>query len=339
MTRRWKQRPPGSNWGEFGDDDQLGRLNLLTEEKVREGVAEVRTGKVFSLSLPLNLPGGNVLNPARHPPRLMPTQRDGKPMFLHAFRHDHNTTDVACDDMVAMSLQYSTQWDGLSHIGSLFDADGDGMAEMVFYNGYSAQADFSHESSADGGRSQAHRLGIEHMAAKGVQGRGVLVDLRRHFGDERHRIGYEDLMRVISEDGVEVRRGDILCLHTGFADLILEMGGEPDGARLARSCAVLDGSDARLLDWLDDSGIAALVADNYAVEDRPYDFKGNGCHALLPLHERCLFKLGLHLGELWHLTPLAEWLSLHDRHAFLLTAPPLHLPGAVGSPLNPIATV
>jgi len=121
--------------------------------------------------------------------------------------------------------------------------------------------------------------------------------------------------------------------------VVLGMGGKPDAQRLARSCAVLDGSDSRLLDWIDDSGIAALIADNYAVEDRPYDFKGDGCHALLPLHERCLFKLGLHLGELWHLSPLAEWLERHERHAFLLTAPPLHLPGAVGSPLNPIATV
>ncbi|KDC14263.1 cyclase domain protein [Bordetella bronchiseptica E014] len=195
MTRRWKQRPPGSNWGDFGDDDQLGRLNLLTPEKVREAVAEVQEGIVFSLSLPLDMPGGNVLNPARHPPRLMPTRRDDKPMYLHAFEHDHNTTDVACDDMVAMSLQYSTQWDALSHIGSHFDADGDGVAEIVFYNGYTGKENFSHRREDRDSPSRAHRLGIEHMAAKGVQGRGVLLDLRRHFGDERKRVGYDDLMR------------------------------------------------------------------------------------------------------------------------------------------------
>ena len=46
-----------------------------------------------------------------------------------------------------------------------------------------------------------------------------------------------------------------------------------------------------------------------------------------------------HGGELWRLTPLANWLREHARSRFLLTAPPLRLPGAVGSPLTPIATV
>ena len=62
-------------------------------------------------------------------------------------------------------------------------------------------------------------------------------------------------------------------------------------------------------------------------------------HAMLPLHEHCLFKNGIHLGELWYFTPLATWLREHKRNRFLLTAPPLRLPGAVGSPATPIATV
>ena len=83
-----------------------------------------------------------------------------------------------------------------------------------------------------------------------------------------------------------------------------------------------------------------LIADNYAVEATPAR-KGHllGCCATLPLHEHCLFKLGIHLGEIWHLTPLADWLRAHGRNRFLLTAPPLRLPGAVGSPATPIATV
>ncbi|MGI4942992.1 MAG: cyclase family protein, partial [Janthinobacterium lividum] len=81
-----------------------------------------------------------------------------------------------------------------------------------------------------------------------------------------------------------------------------------------------------------------LIADNYAVEAHPSQ-PGDGCCASLPLHEHCLFKLGIHLGEIWHLTPLATWLRENNRNRFLLTAPPLRLPGAVGSPTTPIATV
>jgi hypothetical protein len=53
----------------------------------------------------------------------------------------------------------------------------------------------------------------------------------------------------------------------------------------------------------------------------------------------CLFKLGIHLAELWYLRDLARWLAAHHRTRFLLTAPPLDLPGAVGSPVTPLATV
>jgi hypothetical protein len=42
---------------------------------------------------------------------------------------------------------------------------------------------------------------------------------------------------------------------------------------------------------------------------------------------------------MWHLTPLADWLRANKRNRFLLTAPPLRLPGAVGSPATPVATV
>jgi hypothetical protein len=59
----------------------------------------------------------------------------------------------------------------------------------------------------------------------------------------------------------------------------------------------------------------------------------------MPLHELCLFKLGIHLGEMWNLAPLAQWLRDNGRSRFLLTAPPLRIPGAVGSPANGIATV
>ncbi len=74
MTKRWTQRPDGSTWGDWGDDDELGRINLLTPEKVLEGVREVEPGISFCLSLPLDFPGGTALNQRRYPPRLAPTE-------------------------------------------------------------------------------------------------------------------------------------------------------------------------------------------------------------------------------------------------------------------------
>ena len=136
---RWKRRPEGSTWGDFGPDDQLGRLNLLTPEKVRQGVAEVREGLSFCLSLPLDYPGGNLLNPRRHPPVLRPTLRSKRPNMNYRLAFDDpNLTDVVSDDVAILHLQYSTQWDSLAHVGSMFDADGDGNPEPVFYNGYRA---------------------------------------------------------------------------------------------------------------------------------------------------------------------------------------------------------
>ena len=350
MTQRWKSRPEGSNWGDFGPNDQLGRINLLTAEKVRQGVAEVREGLVFCLSLPLDYPGGNVLNPRRHPPALRPTDRDGKPNMNFPLRKENPAYhDVVCDDAALLHLQYSTQWDSLAHVGPLFDADGDGVDEALFYNGYRAGEHVlgpveyhDGEETPREGPMGARALGIETMAAAGMQGRGVLLDLHAHFGDARQVVGYDDMMRVIDADDVEIEPGDMLCLHTGFVALLLEMNRQPDGEALGDACAALDGLDERLLRWITDSGIAALIADNYAVEHYPRpvpENAGPGTCAALPLHEHCLFRLGLPLAELWHLSELAAWLRGHSRHRFLLTAPPLRLPGAVGSPVTPIATV
>jgi kynurenine formamidase len=165
-----------------------------------------------------------------------------------------------------------------------------------------------------------------------------MVDLRAHCGDARETVGYERLMSIMKADGVEVEQGDMLLLHTGFAQRLLDWGRKPEPAQVHAICAVLDGRDARLLQWIADSGIAALIADNYAVEAHPTDKPPGRC-ATLPLHEHCLFKLGVPLGEIWYLTELAQWLRANARSRFLLTAPPLRLPGAVGSPATPIATV
>jgi hypothetical protein len=306
--QRWKKKPEGSTWGDFGPQDQLGRLNLLTPEKVKQGVKEVKEGLTFCLSLPLDYPGGNILNPRRHPPVLRPTLRNGRPNMLYMVQRDNpSATDIINDDAVIMHLQYSTQWDSLAHVGQLFDADGDGKAEPVFYNGYRAGKDIVGPTDPDDAgaignvpaktTTAVHALGVENMAAKCVQGRAVMVDLHAHFGRAHEAIGYDQLMKVMESDKVVVEEGDMVCLHTGFGELILEMEGKPDAHTLENSCTSLDGRDARLLKWVSDSGLAALIADNYAVEAHPAKAHRGHC-ATLPLHEHCLFKLGVNLGEL-----------------------------------------
>jgi hypothetical protein len=170
-------------------------------------------------------------------------------------------TDVGSDEAVMLYTQYSTHWDGFPHKGSLFDADGDGRAEKVYYNGYQIVDEAGRGTQGGLG---AINLSVAGMAETGVQGRGVLIDLRHHLGDERVEVDY-----------------------------------------------------------------ATLDIDPRAPHRGPQ----------LPLHEHCLFKLGIHLGELWYLTELATWLRQNRRSRFLLTAPPLRLPGAAGSPVTPVATV
>lgn len=354
MARRWVHAPQGSHWGEFGPDDQRGRMNLVGPAEVLKGVAEVKTGRTFCLSLPLDVPGGQAMNPRRIAPRRYAVTRDGRSAGQQGFcwsyaSEDPDLTDVVNDDVVLMSLQYSTQWDSLAHVGSRFDADGDGVAEAVFYNGFRAGDEIrpgvedrnAAESHARYPQPVADALGIERMAEHGVQGRGVLIDLDHHLGRRRQAVGYDALMRILDADSIDIEPGDMVCLHTGFADTLLAMNRQPDVETLHATGSGLDGWDPRLLNWIVDVRLACLIADNPAVElvapkllaKRPLR------QPRLPLHEHCLFKNGIHLGELWYLTDLAGWLRQADRSHFLLTAPPLRLPGAVGSPVTPIATV
>ena len=47
---RWKKRPEGSNWGDFGADDQRGKMNLLTPAMRLAAMREVQEGIAFTLS-------------------------------------------------------------------------------------------------------------------------------------------------------------------------------------------------------------------------------------------------------------------------------------------------
>jgi hypothetical protein len=332
---RWRNRPVGSNWGDFGPDDQKGRMNLLTPAVRRAALQEATEGIAFCLSLPLDYPGPELIL-GRKPPQLFcadhPQGHHYNARMPDGFMRAH---DIVCDDGVVLSTQYSTQWDSLAHWGQRFDADGDGEEEVVYYNGYRAGDDLISPDGEAG--PYAHALGIQNLAEATPQGRGVMVDLNAHFGLSYTPVGYDSLMRIIDGQGVEVRSGDFLVLYTGVDEVILGARKDVNLMQMA-VCPGLDGGDERLAKWITDTGLVAICSDNISVELPPMpDATQPG--TALPLHELCLFKLGIHLGELWRLTELANWLRANNRWSFLLTAPPLRLPGAVGSPACPIATV
>jgi kynurenine formamidase len=253
--------------------------------------------------------------------------------------------ECVCDDRATLSLQYSTQWDALCHMGYEYDAQGDGREEITYYNGFRAGDDvcgpfaYLQDRAPARGPYGARALGIERIAETGLQGRGVMVDLHAHVGLEPVAVGYDRLMAIFEADQVVVEPGDVLCLRTGFDRALLAQYADADAPFDPHRCSGLDGFDEELQHWIADSGVAALVSDNEAVEFSP-DFVRQDAHGIrVPLHHLCLFKLGIPLGELFLLSDLADWLRENGRTRFLFTAPPLRLPGSVGSPVTGVGTV
>lgn len=342
---RWAIRPEGSNWGEFGPDDQIGRLNFITPACRRAAAAEVREGIAFCLSLPLDLPRVS-LNPRRFPPVISFSMRGEDPAFNYPMdKVNPGQTDVVCDDRVSMSLQFSTQWDAFCHMGCLHDAFGDGRLRATYYNGFRAceevrgPFDYLNGRAPVEGPYGAHKLGIERIAETALQARGVMIDLHAHLGRTRMAVGYDALMRILEADKVVVEPGDIVCLRTGFDRGLLAQAADPSLTFDPTCYAGLDGADPLLQRWITESGAAALVSDNEAVELLP-DMAAMTNHGTrIPLHNLCLFKLGMPLGEMFLLSDLADWLRDNGRSRFLFTAPPLRLPGAAGSPVTGVGTV
>jgi kynurenine formamidase len=175
--------------------------------------------------------------------------------------------------------------------------------------------------------------GIETVADV-FAGRGVLLDVARVVGTDGElpdgfAITTEHLQTTIDVQGptLIVGRGDIVTVRTGrlsrarrdvWADYA---GGDSPGLSFTTS------------DWLHDTEIAAIATDTWGFEVRPNEFD----HAFQPLHQVAIPHIGLFLGEMWDLDALAEDCANDGTYDFRLTAAPLPVSGAVGSPVNPIA--
>lgn len=291
-----------SNWGRWGRDDERGTVNLITAECVVAASQLVRQGKIFDLGIPFDAngpqPGGGRINPVR----LMSETGAGQE-FPGAFHY--------ADDYVFMPLQSASQWDGLAHV----------FYDDQLYNGF---------PTSDVGPHGAKHCSIDKLA-KGIVGRGVLLDIARLRGLDWLEAGDvitpADLEAAAARQGVEIRSGDILLFRTGWrrkftsdGDATSFMAGEP-GLGLA-CCA-----------WLHEKEVAVVASDNWAIEVLP----GEVDTELLPVHMVLIRDMGMTLGEILDFEELAADCESDGVWEFLLTAPPIKFTAAVGSPINPLA--
>lgn len=304
-------KPPRSAWGVFGDDDELGTINLLTPERARRGLACAPRGAVFPLNWALHEP-----NPPFY----------GRQPLVHHIDRPLAGLPILDDSMDTFFTQASSQWDALCHVGH---------PEYGFYNGRRDE-DFTGKEGT--------RNGVEHMARKGIVGRGVLLDMARHWGSTGRPLdggstvefNVDDLEDCRRAQGVEIETGDILLIRTGWMAWYLEAGADvrrdlaQDSLARLRTPGVIGGE--AMAEYLWDLHISCAAADNPAFEAWPHALEVDKY-----LHYRVLGLLGIPIGEMWFLEDLAADCAADGVYDFCLTSAPLNLRGGVGSPPNALA--
>jgi len=297
------------NWGKWGSDDERGTLNYITADAVARAARLVRRGAVFSLAVPFDAKGPQG-----------PKSRRFNPIHQMTLTGPDFTTGAITrpggvgftDDLVVMPLQCATQWDALSHC----------FLDGRLYNGYHANT----VSSAG-----ARRNGIEKVA-RGIAGRGVLVDVARAKGVKWLEPGYaittDDLDAALRAERVEVGTGDVLIVRTGMISMCRERGSWGDYAG-----GPAPGLSFHTAEWVHARELAAVATDTWAMEVQPNEIPDT----YQPLHQVFIPNMGLTIGEIFNLDELADDCAADGVYEFFFVAPPLPITGAVGSPINPLA--
>lgn len=307
-VRAWGRRY--SNWGRWGPEDQLGTLNFITPERVLAACALPRRGRVISCALSFDQNGPQTGLAGRHNPiHVMLTDGgdalSGAQDFLAGgFRY--------ADDAVTMPLQCGTQWDALAH---------------VFYDGRMYNNREVRWVTSRGALFNA----VDRMR-HGIVGRGVLLDLPRYrrvrWLENGTPIRPEELDACAESQGVAIESGDIVLVRTGMMTRCLD-----EGSWQGYCGGPAPGLSVFCAGWLHEREVAALATDTWGVEVIPNETPD----CFQPLHMIALRDIGVVFGEIFHLDALAEACAEDGNYAFLFTAPPLPITGAVGSPINPLA--
>ncbi|OAI40329.1 hypothetical protein AYO38_06000 [bacterium SCGC AG-212-C10] len=300
--------PPQSGWWLFGKDDQVGLFNLQTPERLIDAARLVTKGAVFPLNWELEEP-----NPPLY----------GRGALRHGILGKGPGRDDVYDNFFP---QASSQWDSLVHVGHPVHG---------FYNGVTEE-----EITSEPGKPT--RGGIENWARRGLAGRGVLLDIPRHWASEGRsfdsgtdsRITVEDLEACRKAQGVEIRTGDVLIIRTGWIDWYKRQDLATK-RRLAvtehlRAPGLLAGEAMARYIW--DLHVCSVASDCPALEAWPPTAATGGF-----LHHYLIGLFGLAIGEMWYLEGLAESCAADRRYEFLFTAAPLNKLAGIGSPPNALA--
>lgn len=304
------------NWGRWGDDDEIGTINFVTNEVVKEATKCVKSGKRFSLAFPLQQQGG--LQLGSMPGRVNPLRTM---IQLNTPVIGDPTLFCTSDDVVTMGLQAATHWDGLCHASWNGKIYGGRDASTITYDGASV-------------------CGIEKITS--LTSRGVLLDIASLYGLEElpggHAISYEDCLNAEKKQGVEVQSGDILLLRTGMMAKAKrgDVVGYGSGTQIENSpMPAFPGVGLGAVEFFFDREIAAVATDTITFEVMPWDPKVVG--AILPIHCINLVMMGLTQGQNWDLEELSTDCQNDGKWDFLLEASPQPFVGGIGSPVNPIA--
>jgi len=323
-----------SNWGRWGDDDELGALNYLTSDETLRGIDAVESGESFTLGLPVFGPRGKPAVPTRSLPQHHmrvdkadyevgkaggpPTQErikfEGLSESAVAAYSRTGGLEIA-EDSAYMSLHDGTHIDALAH--AWYDDQ--------LYNGVDA-------NTTTGGLEHGS---VSRIGEHGILGRGVLLDLPRHRGvgslDPGERIALPELRECADEQGVSIRDRDVLVLRTGWVERYYEEG--PAGIDPYDEPGLT--ADEEVLEWFQEREIPLLGTDTLRNEQTISEETGT----FIPLHAAFLRDLGIVMNELLKLDRLAATCADREKYDFLFVALPLKLEGATGSPVNPVAVL
>jgi hypothetical protein len=308
-----KDGPPGSAWGVFGVNDQLGSANFMTPQSIRGALDSVRLCQVYNLDYPVNA--------------FRPPVSKGRPAAQHhIFSRHHDHRD---DYLDSFYLQGTSQIDGLRHRRH---------PQHGFYNSVD-DLDIHEDSAA---------LGIGAWAEVGLVGRGVLLDVGGFLHSKGEPVDYEvassisvELLEdVAAYEGVTFLPGDVLLLRTGWCNYYLNEGSDSFRATFTQAPRSIGLAQSHeMLGWLWDHRFVMVAADNVAVEvvppvlDSPFASPNDGGL----MHPNLIALLGFALGELWDLELLADACALDGVYECAVVAKPLNVRAGVGSPANALA--